>query len=298
MEAGGLGQAALKGDPRSMAGTLTLLGFTLCAFAANSLLCRAGLADGAADPLSFTAVRLCAGAIVLVGLQRGVARCRFDIGAAVALYVYATCFSLAYVALDAGTGALLLFGAVQMTMLGAALWRGERPSALAWIGFVCAVLGLLWLLFPDVDRPSPFAALEMLVAGAAWGVYSLRGQRHVATGDAQATTAGNFLVAMPFALLALMFEPTALELAPRGFLAAVLSGAAASGLAYVLWYALLPRLPAIVAASAQLAVPLLTAIGGVVFLAESPGPRLVVSAGLVIGGICLVILAGHLSRPD
>jgi len=265
-----------------------LLLLTLCAFAANSVLCRVALATDAADPYSFSAIRIVSGALVLgliLASRNGLRAPRLDPVAVLALYLYALCFSVAYVGLDAGTGALLLFSAVQVTLLGVALWRGERPPWGAWAGFALAALGLGWLLAPGVSAPPPLAAASMLAAGVAWGVYTLRGAR---AASPLVATAWNFIAAVPLALLAVAVQAATAHVDARGALAAIASGALASGLGYALWYRILPGLPAMVAASSQLAVPLLAAVAGVLFLGEAFTSRLAVGGALILGGLALV----------
>jgi drug/metabolite transporter (DMT)-like permease len=274
---------------------LRLIGLILAAmlaFAANSLLCRVALRDTAIDPATFTTLRLVSGAVVLWALVkiRASASTPTSVGgswgSALALFVYAAAFSLAYVTLSAGTGALLLFGAVQVTMvLGG--WRGgERPTLRQALGIVLAFAGLIVLVLPGLSAPPWIGSSLMLLAGIAWGIYSLRGR---GISDASAATAGNFLRAVPMALVlsAVMFA--ALRWDARGALYAVASGAIASGLGYTIWYTALRDLRATSAASVQLSVPVLAAIGGIVFLGEAPSLRLATAAVAILGGIALVL---------
>jgi len=273
------------------AATAFWLGIAMIAFAANSLLCRIALGEPAIDAVSFTSLRLASGALVLALLHvaRGGWRAwRLDAPSALALYGYAILFSLAYLELTAGTGALLLFAAVQLTMLGHAIARGERPSPRAWAGIALALVGLVWLLMPGLTMPSPRSAVLMLGAGVAWGVYSLRGARG---GDPVATTTWNFVAAALLAVLVSAAVPVAAHHSTRGVIAAVLSGTCASALGYVVWYRVLPSLSGLVAATAQLSVPLLAALGGVLVLGEALSPRLAVSGLLILGGIGLVARA-------
>jgi len=269
-----------------------LVALAMLAFAANSLLCRIALRDGHVDASSFTAIRLASGALALwliVRLRRTpAAALAGDWLSAMALFVYAAGFSWAYLQLSAASGALLLFGAVQASMLCWGLWRGERLSAGQVCGLLLAGAGLGVLLLPGATAPQPWPALAMLLAGAAWGVYSLRGR---GAGDATAQTAGNFLRCLPLAgLLALAGWPTA-HLDAAGLLYGVLSGALASGCGYALWYAVLPSLRATQAATLQLSVPLLTALLGVLLLGESFDARLLLACGLLIGGMAWVLRA-------
>lgn len=263
----------------------------LTGFAANSLLCRAALLrPGQIDPASFTAVRILSGAVTLAAIvgfraRRVVVPSGHWLSAA-ALFLYAIAFSCAYVRLTTGTGALILFTVVQLTMLAAALRNGERPSPVQVIGLLLALAGLVILCAPGVRAPDPVGAALMIVAGCAWGAYSLRGRR---SGDPLSTTAGNFVCAIPFVLLPLPFVSPALQLTRSGILLAVASGAIASGLGYTLWYAALPHLTATRAAIVQLSVPLLAAFGGVVLLDEALSARIAVAAVATLGGVVLAM---------
>lgn len=271
---------------------LTLL--SLVAFAANSLLCRLALRSTGIDPASFTAIRLLAGAITLAALMA--LRRRRPGGnwpSALALFAYAAAFSFAYVGLPAGTGALLLFGAVQVTMHAYGLWTGERLSGVQALGMLAATAGLVGLVLPGLASPPLGNACAMLGAGVAWGVYSLRGK---GGGDPTVATAGNFLRALPPALLLVLVaaRPDHLEAIGVGY--AIASGALASGLGYVVWYAVLPSLQATTAAIVQLSVPVLAAIGGVLLLAEPITLRLVAASVAVLGGVALALPRARRSR--
>ncbi|MGN8082761.1 DMT family transporter [Variovorax sp. 22077] len=279
--------------------TILLTAIAMLAFAANSLLCRLALQRGGIDPASFGSVRLLAGALMLGLLVRLRAQpaalsappVRADWLAAVMLFGYVAFFSFAYLSLSAGTGALILFGAVQLTMFGAGLRSGsERFGAPGWFGFAMAVGGLVYLVSPGIAAPPPLGALLMAAAGVAWGVYSLRG-RSVA--DPLAATARNFTRALPLALaLSLVFAVEAhadVHADAMGLVLAVASGALTSGLGYAVWYAVLGRLGAMRAATVQLSVPLLAAFGGVLFLSEAITPRLAVASIAILGGIALVL---------
>ena len=279
------------------ASTAALTALTLVAFASNSLLCREALRATATDPLLFTALRLLSGAALLLPLARALdpprepAARAGSLGSAVALVAYAVCFSLAYMRLEAGTGALVLFGAVQASMLLAGLRAGERPGAAQWAGLLAALGGLAWLLLPGLSAPDPAGVGLMALAGVAWGVYSLRGR-----GAARpiATTAGNFLRAAPLGLAALALAPllgTPLAADRRGALLALASGGLASGLGYSLWYRALRGHTATTAAISQLAVPVLAAAGGALLLGERPGARLLGAGALVLSGVALATLA-------
>lgn len=272
---------------RSLTLALTLL--AMIAFAGNSLLCRLALKETSIDAASFTAIRLVSGAAVLWLIVRLRDRTVHGAGnwpSALALFVYAAGFSYAYLSLPAATGALLLFGAVQATMIGVGLWRGERLSRRQSIGVTAALAGLVGLLLPGLAAPPLVGASLMLAAGVAWGVYSLRGK---GGGDATAVTAGNFLRTVPLALLLGLVALPALNLDRAGVIYAIASGALASGVGYAIWYTALRGLNATSAASVQLSVPVLAAIGGLLFLGEVITPRLIGCSLAILGGIGLVI---------
>jgi drug/metabolite transporter (DMT)-like permease len=241
------------------------------------------------DPTDFTAIRLLSGALLLLALVRVRAWPAGHWRGALALLAYAALFSWAYVRLGAATGALLLFGAVQVTMTGAGLWRGERLAALQWLGMALAFGGLAWLLAPGLQAPPWRGALPMVGAGVAWGVYSLLGR---GGGEPLAATAGHFLRAAPLALLLAWWLRRGMAPPAAGVLCAVASGALASGLGYAVWYTVLPRLGASTAATVQLAVPVIAALGGLAWLGEAPTLRLAIAGALVLGGIALVVRRG------
>ena len=264
--------------------TLTLAALT--GFACNSLLCRAALRSGAIDPVGFTAIRLLSGALVLGLLARRSPLRSPDPVSALVLFAYALPFSIAYLRLDAGMGALLLFGAVQTSMLGWSLFKGDRPPAQVWVGAAVASAGLVALVAPGLSAPSPLYALLMLGAGVAWGAYTLRGR---GTSTPLATNASNFGLACVPAALSVIGSAAFLELhlSARGIVLAVVSGAVASGLGYSLWYAALPHLARAEAAVVQFLVPPLAALGGVVVLSETLSVRLAAWGTLMLGGIAL-----------
>lgn len=284
----------MSGMTRHLSRTFMLTLLAMVAFAANSVLCRMALKQTAIDAASFTAIRLVSGAAVLwviVYLRSGArAGTRTGTGSwlsAVALFAYAAGFSFAYVSLPTATGALLLFGAVQATMIGQGIRAGERLQARQVIGLVLAFGGLVGLLLPGVTAPPLWAALLMLGAGVSWGIYSLRGK---GAGDPVRTTAGNFLRTVPIVLVLVLFLSGGVRLDLPGVGYAFASGALASGIGYAIWYAALPSLKATTAATVQLGVPMIAAIGGTLFLAEPLTMRLVLAAMAVLGGIALVIL--------
>lgn len=269
--------------------TALLLLATLTAFAANSILCRLALAGGHIDALTFTSVRLLSGAVVLTLVL--VAKSRqpviaIDPPAMLALMVYALAFSVSYIGLAAGVGALLLFGAVQVTMLSVGLYRGERLSAQAWFGFALAVAGLVTYLLPGKASAPMGAVAAMLLAGCAWGVYSLRGARGQ---DPVAATTSNFLAAAPLTVALAVIFGSGWHITTEGMVLAALSGGLTSGLGYVLWYHVVKKIPALTAATVQLSVPILAAFGGVVILGEPLTSRLAFAGVAVLGGIALVV---------
>jgi drug/metabolite transporter (DMT)-like permease len=273
--------------------TVMFTSVTLMAFAANSVLARAALAQAAIDPITFTAIRLVSGAVPLLIISSLTGhttgrrwRSSGSWVSTVWLLIYALPFSLAYTSLTTATGALVLFGAVQVTMLGAALWSGERPTALQYLGFALAISGFLYLILPGLSSPPLVGAAGMSLAGVAWAVYSLHGRR---TTDPLAQTTGNFLRAAPIAVIAGLVALPFAHVEWRGVVPAVASGALASAVGYVLWYSALRGLTATAAGVVQLLVPVLAAAGGVILLGESVSPRLLISAVLVLGGIALVI---------
>ncbi len=264
---------------------------TLLAFAANSVLNRAALAGGEIGPGAFTGLRLLSGAVVLSGLAlAGGVRLRGSPLSALALLAYAIFFSFAYLALDAGLGALVLFGMVQITMFGGALWAGQKTGQGRWIGSGLGLAGLAMLLLPGTSAPDPWSLGLMAMAGIAWGVYSLRGQR---AGPPLAETAGNFVWATPLAVLLWLLMPGAGDISMAGAALAIASGALASGLGYALWYRVLPQIDASLAAIAQLTVPLIALAGGIVFLGEKLTMTFLVASVLILGGVALAVL-----RPD
>jgi drug/metabolite transporter (DMT)-like permease len=273
----------------------------MTAFAANSLLCRGALAAGSADASSFTTIRLASGALALGLLSRSrqEAAPRRSWRPSLALFAYALGFSLAYRRIPAGTGALLLFAAVQLTMIGAGLRGGERPRALEWTGLVASVVGLAVLTGRGLGRPEPLGALLMVTAGVAWGLYSLWG-RHA--DDPLLANASSFGRASVLALGAsLVVTPLGVpKVSAAGALLAAASGALASGLGYAVWYAALRGLSATRAAIVQLSVPPLAAMGGVALLGEVFTARLALASLLILGGIALASLArsAPLPRPD
>ena len=285
---------------------LRIAGFTalsMLAFTGNALICRAALLGGTIDAASFTALRLLSGAAMLWAIIAVRNIPHRDVSPPVSarvisgfvLFAYAAAFSYAYARVSAGAGALILFAAVQTVMIGYGFYRGERFNGLQWLGLLLAYGGLLALMLPSTTgalegAPSLLAYLIMLISGAAWGVYSLLGRR---VGDPRVISAHNFLYSLPFAaLLSLaMWAVEPPRLGAEGVVYALLSGAGASALGYIVWYSALPALRATTAASVQLSVPLMTALGGILLLAEPFTLHFLLVSAAIIGGLALVIFS-------
>ncbi len=268
-----------------------LTALAMIAFAGNSLLCRLALAETEIDAASFTSIRLVSGAVMLwllVSLNNAGNKGSGDWFSAFALFVYAAGFSFAYINLSAATGALLLFGAVQVTMISFGFVKGERFSFFQFIGFMLAIAGLVLLFLPGITTPPLSSSLLMVLAGLAWGIYSIRGKQ---AANPLVVTAGNFLLTIPVTLVLsiVFFKEFNLDLS--GVVFALLSGALASGVGYAIWYSALPYLQATHAATVQLSVPVIAAFGGIVLLAEPISLRLIFASVAIIGGIALVIQA-------
>lgn len=276
--------------PSSAGHVLALTAIAMLAFAANSLLCRLALGQGLIDAASFATVRVVAGAVmlalILLPRWRARGRCAPDWRAAVMLFLYMAGFSFAYATLSAGTGALILFSAVQLTMFVVALRGGEHFPMLSWLGLAIAVAGLLYLVSPGLTAPDPLGAALMTVAGIAWGVYSLQGR---AAADPLESTANNFVCAVPMVIAVSLFFINEFRVSAAGLALAVTSGAVTSGLGYVAWYAALRRLPRTRAATVQLSVPVIAAVGGVALLAEPITVRLLIASTATLGGVWIVL---------
>ena len=282
--------------------TFLLTAIALVAFASNSILCRLALGAHEIDVASFTTARIVSGAVTLLLLRaatisrRPVVPPNVSWIAAALLFMYAAPFSFAYIALGAGTGALILFACVQATMLIGAIRSGERFHWKARVGLVIALAGLVYLVSPalsaSISAPRPFGSVLMAVAGIAWGLYSLRGRGST---DPLGDTTNNFVWAVPLAFFLILVAWPTVHLNPRGLALAVASGALASGLGYTIWFAALRRLTAIRAATVQLTVPVIAAVGGLLLLHETITARLVLSAALILGGVGLA-LAGRFHK--
>ncbi|HSN51940.1 MAG TPA: DMT family transporter [Woeseiaceae bacterium] len=276
--------------------TLFLTAAAMVAFAANSVLCRLALGAGLIDAASFATVRTIAGALLLAGLllaRRRTVTARPNGRSVLALYLYMVLFAFAYLSLSAGTGALILFGAVQLTMFTAALRSGEQFPPLSWAGLVIAIGGLVYLVSPGLTAPDPLGAALMAVAGVSWGVYSLVGRR---AADPIEATAHNFLYAVPLVVATSLAFAGEFAVTAAGAGYAIASGAVASGIGYVIWYAALRGLTGTAAATVQLSVPVIAAIGGVILLSEAVTPRLVVACVATLGGVALVLTQRSRSR--
>lgn len=269
--------------------SLTVLALT--AFAGNSVLCRLALADGSIDAASFTAIRLVSGAVALLVILYGrtTGRRPPSFGSwmsSAMLFLYAVCFSFAYISLDTGVGALILFGLVQLTMVAGALLAGDRPAVAEWAGWLLAVSGFVYLVSPGLTAPSPIGFLLMAVAGIGWGIYSLRGRHEP---HALAGTTYNFVRSVPMVIIVSLVFIKHVHLTSSGVVLAVLSGAMTSGVGYAVWYVALRSISSMQAAMVQLSVPVLAAAGGVLFMAETVSIRLILSGLLILGGIFIAI---------
>jgi len=274
--------------PRPANALVAITTLAMIAFAGNSLLCRAALKATQIDAATFTTVRIASGAVTLwliVRMRPGAAEGSGTWASAFWLFAYAAGFSFAYITLTAATGALLLFGAVQATMMGYALWKGERWKPIQVAGLAAAFAGLAGLLLPGASAPSPFGAALMIFAGISWGIYSLRGR---GAGDATRVTAGNFARAVPFAIAVSLAMLGRLSIDWMGIAYAIASGAIASGIGYAIWYTALPHLRAGTAATVQLSVPVIAAVGGVLLLGEPITIRLLICSAAILGGIAVV----------
>jgi len=271
--------------------TILLTALAMIAFASNSLLNRFALGQNAIDPASYTTVRLVSGAVMLsviagLGRKNKEVALRGSWASAAFLFLYAITFSFAYLSLSTGTGALILFGSVQVTMIFVALRSGERPHIMEWFGLALALGGLVYLIFPGLTAPSPIGSALMTVAGISWGFYTIRGR---GSQNPLGDTAGNFVYAVPMVLAILLFSLKGISISFYGILYATLSGALASGVGYVIWYAALRGLTTTRAATVQLSVPVIAAWSGVIFLSEVVSIRLFVAGIFILGGIALAL---------
>ncbi len=275
-----------------MAKIIFYTAFALVAFAFNSILCRFALRTDEIDAASFTVIRLVSGAVTLIAIsyffsKKDKTLKRGNWLSAFFLFAYAICFSFAYIGLTTGTGALILFGFVQFSMIAISLVKGDRPAPLEWTGLLIAVCGLVYLVLPGLTSPPLSSSALMALAGISWGFYTLRGK---GSSDPLGDTAGNFVRSVPMIVLASLPFLSAVHLSNRGILLAVLSGAVTSGIGYTVWYSVLKHHTSTRAAVLQLAVPVLAAWVGVAFLAEEATTRLLFAAALILGGIALTIV--------
>ena len=269
--------------------TILLTAAAMVAFAANSVLCRLALGAGLIDASSFATVRTVSGAVMLgvaLMLRSGKPQAKPEWRSVITLYLYMVFFSFAYLSLSAGTGALVLFGAVQLTMFIVALRSGEHFSPLSWVGLVLAIAGLVYLVSPGITAPDPLGAGLMVVAGVAWGFYSLVGR---SAGDPTEATAYNFIFSVPLVIVTSLVFLGDFQVSLAGALYAVASGAIASGIGYVIWYAALRGLTATSAATVQLSVPVIAAVGGVMLMSEDVTLRLVIASVATLGGVAVVL---------
>jgi drug/metabolite transporter (DMT)-like permease len=275
--------------------TFAFTTLALIAFAANSVLCRMALGENSIDAPSFTAIRLLAGALTLFlilnltsGAKHTASKGSWYSGAM--LFLYAVTFSFAYITLDTGTGALILFASVQMTMIILSIVSGNRLHVTEWLGVFIAFTGFVYLVLPGITTPSLTGFLLMTVAGIAWGIYTLNGR---GSNYPLADTAYNFIRTVPFVLILVAISVYDAQLSARGIVLAILSGAIASGMGYTIWYIALGGLSATQAAVVQLSVPVIAALGGVLFVSETITLRLTLSTALILGGILLVVLGRY-----
>lgn len=279
--------------------TSLLTALALVAFAANSILCRLALGTEAIDATGFTVIRLLAGASVLLailGMQHQRMQgtnSKVKSGswfAAAMLFIYAATFSFAYVSMDTGAGALILFGAVQLTMIAVSLIRGNRLFWVEWLGVILAFAGFVYLVLPGLGTPSLTGFILMALSGIAWGFYTLRGQGST---NPLRDTSYNFIRTVPMAIVLLVLMMSQLQLSTQGVILAVLSGGIASGVGYTIWYSALRGLSSTQAAVLQLLVPVIAAMGGVIFMGEAITSRLLFSGVMILGGILLVVIGRY-----
>lgn len=277
--------------------TIALTAVAMLAFAANSVLARLAFATGDADAMSYTGIRLAAGALTLFALLAAQGRSSARLGGswagAAALFGYALLFSIAYILLGAGTGALILFASVQIGILGWAVLKGDRPGALEWLGIAVAFAALVYLVSPGLVAPHPLGTVMMVVSGLCWAVYTLIGR---SSKSPLVDTAGNFVRCLPLAAVLIVAGAATHGVAPLAAAYAVASGAVASGIGYAIWYAVLPSHSRTRAAIVQLTVPAIAAAGGVLLIGETLSPRLIVASLGIIGGVALALIAADRRR--
>ena len=280
---------------KSLLKTIVLTSLALIAFAANSVLCRLALGNEAIDAASFTIIRLLSGTTVLLLIVATTRNSAADAtkgswGASFMLFLYAATFSYAYISLDTGTGALIMFGSVQITMILLSLISGARLHLTEWAGVAMAFTGFVYLILPGVTTPSTTGFALMTVSGIAWGIYTLKGR---GSKNPLLDTAYNFLRTTPLVIILAIIAMNTLNYSTGGIVLALLSGGITSGIGYTIWYIALRGLTSTQAAVLQLSVPLIAALGGVIFVSEVITFRLMISATLVLGGILLVVLGRY-----
>jgi len=279
----------------SLLKTIILTGLALIAFAANSILCRLALGSEAIDASSFTVIRLLSGTIVLLIIVTSTRNTKNvstkgSWSASLMLFIYATTFSYAYISLDTGTGALILFGSVQVTMILLSVIAGTRLHFTEWAGVTIAFTGFVYLILPGVTAPSTIGFLLMAVAGIAWGIYTLNGR---GSKSPLMDTAYNFFRTTPFIILLALITIKNTNYSSEGIILALLSGGITSGIGYTIWYIALGGLSTTQAAVLQLSVPVIATLGGVIFISETITVRLIISAAMVLGGILLVTMGKY-----
>lgn len=271
----------------------------LIAFAANSVLCRLALGENTIDAGGFTIIRLISGAMVL-GLillftrSSGNKQSKGSWSAAFMLFIYAVCFSFAYISLDTGTGALLLFGSVQLSMITISLFLGARLHYSEWLGLGIAFYGFVYLMLPGISTPSATGFILMSLSGIAWGIYTLKGKN---SNSPLTDTSYNFIRTLPLLIILFLLSYSSFSFTKDGVILAILSGALASGIGYSIWYLALPLLTATQASVVQLSVPVIAAFGGVLFVNEPISTRLIISSMLLLGGILVVVLGRKYLSP-
>jgi drug/metabolite transporter (DMT)-like permease len=274
--------------------TIIFTVLALFAFAANSVLCRLALGENAIDASGFTIIRLLSGAIVLLAIikvtNKTASSTKGSWSASIMLFLYAATFSFAYVTLDTGTGALILFGSVQFTMIILSLISGDRLHITEWAGLTIAFMGFIYLVLPELTTPSAMGFLLMTIAGIAWGIYTLKGR---GSDSPLMDTAYNFLRTTPLVIVLAIISIRNVHYSTEGILLAVLSGGIASGIGYTIWYIALAGLSATQAAVVQLLVPVIAAIGGVIFVTEVVTLQLTVASMMILGGILMVVLGRY-----
>lgn len=279
----------------SLLKTSFLTCLAIMAFAANSVLCRLALGHGAIDASSFTVIRLLSGAITLVIILNIKGSRKGDLSkgswtASFALFLYAITFSYAYLSVDTATGALILFGSVQITMIMLSIASGTRLHISEWFGVIVAFSGFVYLILPDVTTPSINGLMLMTVSGISWGVYTLKGRGSI---NPLMDTSYNFLRSIPFIAVLAVFTMNNINYSSEGIMLALISGAITSGVGYTIWYIALGGLSSTQAAVIQLSVPVIAALGGVLFVSENITLRLFISAAVVLGGILMVVLGKY-----